>query len=736
MPNILSIGSAVFQENELDKALSELKINLKEVQNLQQAVKQSRETYFSIIIVQFEAKLNLKKIRSHFQHASLFIILNPSDLTPDLVSSTFSLGINEVLSYEDHKVLNLVLSQKVKQELENRTNLRIMRIMSSLAVNYPVMVVVTRKVHGDVHRIVFANTLYQKFHGQKNKKLLGSEFNPTEVYQAETNKSGVREGNRLSFSDYPKKSNSGKKHWFDIHIIELTDPQNPLVEYKIAVEYDQTSRRQKENGVSELDQETIPSPDALLELLSESMKNVQGLTDNMTGNLTTKNTDADILKTQLAGFFQKNEELLDIVQLESGKTLLEPTSFNLSHCFDTLKESFSVKYGSGSASLLVELDPRVPVNIFCDEKRLTTSLNKLLDISFKRTESSQLLLSSSIVSERKNDFVISLKIGLPLKHLPEYRNKEIINETLDSLSSELLTPMRIIHKMGGKIISRIYKKSPTFFDVQIPMKYNTLSESIAKVRKKDLQAIRVLTVDDNEINRLILSRLLKQWNTVVTEAESGKEALTQVENQDFDIVLMDVQMPRMNGIEAAEKIKTHYKKIEKEIPILALSAFVISSDLVDGFDKWIDDFLLKPVNAEDLFHKIRNLQHTFNRKNLRMKRSEEYRIIDAHHIKKFAGGDNQFMRQLIEIFLKRTPEYVADLREAVESKNWNKIKMVAHKLKPTFTYVGMEKFTERVGSIEDYAMQKDLDRIHEIMEDVWADCQIAFDEYRDLLATL
>lgn len=738
MPNILSIGSSIFNGTELDAALSNPKVSLQEAQNVQQAVKKSRETYFPIVIVQLGSNLNLRKIRSHFQHASIFVILPPSLLTTDLVSSTFNLGFNEVLSYENHDILGIVLAQKVAKEIENRTNLRIMRIMSSLAINYPVQVVVTRKVHNDVHRVVFVNKQYQKFYGHKNQSLLGSEFDPIKVYNTPANNSAQRVGNRLSILDFPKKSSSGKKHWFDVHVIELTDPQNSLVEYQIAIEYDQTSRHQTENGISQLHQESIPSAEILLELFSESIENVESLSSEIAQAFESqniKNGGVEGPKTPFNNFLKQNGDLLDFVKLEKGDRPLEPISFNLANCLEKVKEGFLDERVNNAPSLIIEMDTHVPVNIFCDEKRLMTSLSRLLSIVSQTTLSNHLNLKASILSERKHDFVASFKIGLQ-KQQPRPKTEEKKYWNANDLSSKLLIPQRIVKKMGGKIVSNRTKTQSPFFEIQLPVKYNTLAESIAKLRAKNLLGLKVLAVDDNEINRLILSRLLQKWNTTVTEACSGEDAVALVERNEFDIVLMDIQMPYMNGVEAAGKIKAQCKKAGKEIPILALSAFIVSAELVDGFDKWIDDFLLKPVNAEDLFHKIQHLQLTFKRKNLSMERSKEYRIIDAHHIKKFAGGDDQFMRQLIEIFLKRTPEYVADLREAVESKNWNKMKMVAHKLKPTFTYVGMEKFTERVGSIEDYASQKDLMRIHEIMDDVWADCQIAFDEYRDLLATL
>ena len=214
---------------------------------------------------------------------------------------------------------------------------------------------------------------------------------------------------------------------------------------------------------------------------------------------------------------------------------------------------------------------------------------------------------------------------------------------------------------------------------------------------------------------------------------SGEEGVGIAAKEAIDLVLMDIQMPGINGVEAAKRIRQK----QENMPILALSAFAMSPKFSDDFDHFINDFLIKPINAEDLYHKIKNLHDIHMRKEApEDESSDEYRVIDTDRLKTFAGNDPKFMRQVIEIFLKRTPEYMKELRAAVKDKDWKNIKMMSHKLKPTFTYVGMEDFTELVGSIEQYAVKKDLDTINSIMTEVWEDCQLAFDEFKDFLSTI
>ncbi|MGB0429998.1 MAG: Hpt domain-containing protein [Bacteroidia bacterium] len=147
----------------------------------------------------------------------------------------------------------------------------------------------------------------------------------------------------------------------------------------------------------------------------------------------------------------------------------------------------------------------------------------------------------------------------------------------------------------------------------------------------------------------------------------------------------------------------------------------------------LDHFALKPIKPNELIQEIVTQSEGAKlAKNQKM----NYRIIDIEHIKSFTGGDSVFIRQLVDIFLKRTPEYMDELKDAVNKKQWEVIKTMAHKVKPTFTYVGMAEFTDKVGAIEDYAIKKDISTIESILDEVWDDCQLAFDEFEHFVKNM
>ena len=129
-------------------------------------------------------------------------------------------------------------------------------------------------------------------------------------------------------------------------------------------------------------------------------------------------------------------------------------------------------------------------------------------------------------------------------------------------------------------------------------------EAAVELNINFLQGVRVLLVEDNHLNRLIAKAMLGKWNMIVTEASNGEEALDQLKNQAFDLILMDLQMPVMGGLEASRKIRN---ELNLTLPIIALTANAINDVIAECIDAGMNDYISKPFNPEILAKKIIDL---------------------------------------------------------------------------------------------------------------------------------
>jgi CheY-like chemotaxis protein/HPt (histidine-containing phosphotransfer) domain-containing protein len=245
----------------------------------------------------------------------------------------------------------------------------------------------------------------------------------------------------------------------------------------------------------------------------------------------------------------------------------------------------------------------------------------------------------------------------------------------------------------------------------------TLRSTINKEHNISFGKLKVLLAEDNEVNQLLAKGILRYWGMETKVAVTGYEVLELINSEDFDLVLMDIQMPEKSGIEAASEIRNLDDIKKKNIPIIALTANALKGEEKKYIAAGMDDFLTKPFKEGDLYEVIERVLHkegAFGRKTIHQMQEVqieteievEGNLYDLKQLEEIAGGNRDFLTALAQIFLDTIPATSSEMVEATKAGEWDKASKLAHKLKSTVDSLNIHLITTDVRLIEIDAKNK------------------------------
>jgi CheY-like chemotaxis protein len=240
---------------------------------------------------------------------------------------------------------------------------------------------------------------------------------------------------------------------------------------------------------------------------------------------------------------------------------------------------------------------------------------------------------------------------------------------------------------------------------------------LTRVTEKILFGKTILVAEDVEMNQQLIWHILESNGARVVIARNGAEALELVKKQIFDCVLMDVQMPVMDGIMATEQIRNLEDPLLSAIPIIALTANCNSSDLIKYEKAGMDDFLAKPVIEAILLNTI--LSYSGELKSGKTVIPDDDKLYDLTMIQSVSAGDVVFINKMIRLFIQTVPQNVQELVDATGKGNWEQVSKMAHKLKSTIDSMGIRSIHDQIRAIEMHSKNRDqLDQLPEMVNEV------------------
>ena len=313
-------------------------------------------------------------------------------------------------------------------------------------------------------------------------------------------------------------------------------------------------------------------------------------------------------------------DVLDYNKMESGKIVFEQIRFNLNDFLNEIMRSYSFRSKAKDLEFEIIKEGNLPVNVIGDQIRLNQILSNLLSNALKFTKQGGITVIIKEI-ERKNNHsklefsVRDTGIGIPAE------KQSAIFENYTQASSDttrryggtglgLAICKKLVELQGGTITvesepgtGSTFRFTLNFEDVTDDSTRN--EDTLVTETYTGLEGKRILVAEDNKINFFVANKFLTGWGVIVTHAEDGQLAIEKLENEDFDLILMDLHMPIMDGIEATKIIRSSDNPRIKDIPIVALTA-AIMSDNHDRMDQLnINDYVLKPFKPHDLFERIK-----------------------------------------------------------------------------------------------------------------------------------
>ena len=411
-------------------------------------------------------------------------------------------------------------------------------------------------------------------------------------------------------------------------------------------------------------------------------------------------------------------DILDLAKVDAGKMTFEQAPFKMALSISAMLHLFEPKIQEKNLKLIKEYDHRIPEVLLGDPVRLHQIILNLVSNAVKFTTRGKITVSVNLVDENDDKVTIEFIVSDTGIGIPESKIEKIFENFQQASSGTtrlyggtglgLAIVKQLVEAQDGSISvsSKINEGSSFSFKLSF-QKTGSKVESDIELIELNNEAINidVLVVEDIALNQLLMRTLLDDFGFGCDIADNGKIAIEKMRIKKYDVILMDLQMPEMNGFEATDYIRN---LMNCDIPIIALTADVTTVDLAKCKSVGMNDYIAKPVDEKLLYTKIISLV-----KKTSLVIDPEVSIVDkAMHIKCTnleylnirTKSNKLLMMEMISLYLKQTPPLIISMKQGLREKDWNLLYSAVHKMIPSFSIMGINSdFEDMAKKVQEYA---------------------------------
>lgn len=420
-------------------------------------------------------------------------------------------------------------------------------------------------------------------------------------------------------------------------------------------------------------------------------------------------------------------EIVFLFKLGMDKVYIEKIAFPIRELLKEINDAHKKQADEKKLDFIIEIDDKLPEILKGDPFRLRQILMNLLVNALKYTDKGHIKLRCKLISETRKStellFEISdTGIGISKKDLPfifdvfEQGNKRM-EKIRGGAGLGLGICKKLVDLFKGEITVESKLNKGSTFSVQIPFE----KSSVDKLRKKEkeyhlkddlLAGKKILLADDDEHNLLLAGMLLKGWNSDFTLVKNGEEAIETMEKEKFDLILLDIHMPKKNGVQVIKTLRSDREGLNHFTPVLALTANALKADINRYLKAGFNDYVVKPFKEAYLYSKLCNILQVEPVK-LRESKIKTSNIgknltnnsIDLHELRKTANGDDLFFNMMIDNFTSNAEKLLEIFKTGIKNKDWDEIGEKAHKAIPSFKFFKLNGISSQLEKMENLALR-------------------------------
>lgn len=396
--------------------------------------------------------------------------------------------------------------------------------------------------------------------------------------------------------------------------------------------------------------------------------------------------------------------ILDFSKIEAGKLKLEESPFNLLELLQSLIKTFKVHTERKGLQLILDADEEINCHFLADKTRLAQILNNLLSNATKFTKKGHIKLACKVIDADEGAARIYFAVedtgpGIPKDQIEtifeRFTQLQQDSDTSDQGSGlGLAITQKLLSFFKGTIdLKSTPGKGSTFsFVLDLPKilqgKAYSPRPSARSMLESQVYGKKVLLAEDNKVNQIVASKFLSNWGMLCFIANHGEEALEILENEPIDVILMDLQMPVMDGYEASVKVRTHEREEIRALPIIALTAATLNEEEVKTRLAGMDFYLTKPFDPDEL---LQTLAGIFNPayENGKIVASKNHDTSTSSFFnpnlsfyRKMGENSNVFMQNVISELLSTTQSLKKEYTSALRTNNHKAISEIRHRIYP------------------------------------------------------
>ncbi|MFV8379222.1 response regulator [Flavobacterium sp. LB3R33] len=423
-------------------------------------------------------------------------------------------------------------------------------------------------------------------------------------------------------------------------------------------------------------------------------------------------------------------DILDLAKVDAGKMTFEKTPFKMKSSIAAMLHLFETKIQEKNLKLIKEYDTNIPDVLMGDPIRLHQIILNLVSNAVKFTTKGKITVSVDLINEDDEKVILKFSVTDTGIGISEEKIGTIF-ENFQQATSEtsrlyggtglgLAIVKQLLEPQNGtiRVESTIHKGSTFSFTLPFQKTNSNVEiENESAEINSEMKNIRVLVVEDIALNQLLMKTLLDDYGFELDIAENGKIAIEKLQENEFDIILMDLQMPEMNGFEATKYIRN---TMQSTIPIIALTADVTTVDVYKCKAVGMNDYIAKPVDETVLYNKILGT--------LKKSKQDKKEEISATQIKKIKYTNLEYLHQrtksnpklmmeMISLYLAQTPPLITTMKQSLAEQNWQLLGAAVHKMVPSFSIMGIgSNFENMAKKIQELATaQEQLEGIHDLV---------------------